>query len=58
MTTDQILTLPEAMAYVKVGSRSAFHRWLAAFGSKPAINGRYPKLLLDRGIQKESTKRK
>ena len=47
-----ILTRAEAIAYVKLGSRSALQRWCAKW-NVPA-NRRYPKTQLDRGLEREA----
>lgn len=51
--TADVLTLSEAMLYVKRGSKRAFYRWCQRWGVEPRVHGRYSRAVLDRALARE-----
>lgn len=56
--TDRILTVPEASAYTKHDSPSAFYRWCSRWHVTSSAPGRYARSRLDRALERESEKRR
>lgn len=56
--TDRILTVPEAIAYTKHESESAFYRWCSRWHVTSSSPGRYARSHLDTALQREAEKRR
>jgi len=56
--TDRILTVPEAIAYTKHESESAFYRWCSRWGVTSSAAGRYARSRLDTALDREAAKRR
>ena len=56
--TDRILTTPEAIAYTKHESDSAYYRWARRWRVTSAQNGRYARSQLDAALERESQKKR
>lgn len=54
--TAPVLTLEEAMAFVKKGSVRSFYRWDRKFGPCACGQGRYSRERLERGLEREARK--
>lgn len=58
LVTDRILTLPEAKAYTKHTSDSAFYRWAARWRVTSGSNGRFARGHLDSALVREAAHRR
>ncbi len=58
VVNDRVLTVPEAMAYVKKGSESAFYRWCARWHVTSTSFGRYAVSRLDSALDRETDRRR
>lgn len=56
--TDRILTVPEARAYTKHESDSAFYRWCSRWRVTSSAPGRYARSQLDNGLEREASRRR
>jgi hypothetical protein len=56
VTTSEVLTRTEAMAYVKKNSEGAFCEWCKKWGVKAANRGRYNRTRLDVALDREARK--
>lgn len=56
--TDRILTMPEAIAYTKHESESAFYRWCSRWHVTSSAAGRYARGRLDTALAREADKRR
>jgi len=58
LVTDRILTLPEAKAYTKHTSHSAFYRWASRWRVTSGSNGRFARGHLDSALVREAAHRR
>ena len=52
--TEDVLTRPEARAYVKRPSEGAFCEWCQKWGVSPRSRGRYSRAKLDLALEREA----